>query len=242
MILGNNLIVSIDGVPVAAAKNCKLNISQEFIKACSPTGGRTMEKIPTTYDWSVSVDCLYPNSTMPCDLTDRLIRGTKALLTFTDGSGNLRAGFVYVKNCDYSGNINSLATFNASFESTGPLYYYNKLIAKVLYVNGCQMSLTSSGIEYDFNSSKYLYGVEITPYKKGVFVCYTNEVWAIYDETIYTIRGYISNEIVQELENNRISRGQGNMIVGDLDWNNLIGNPVTILCNANATIYYLYEV
>ena len=174
MILGNNLIVSIDGVPVAAAKNCKLDISQEFIKVCSPTGGRTMDKIPTTYDWSVSVDCLYPSSTMPCDLTDRLIRGTKALLTFTDGSGNRRAGFVYVKRCDYSGNINSLATFNASFESTGPLYYYTMHQATEMKVGGCQISLTSSGVAYDFNASQNPYGAAIVPYKKGMFVCYTN--------------------------------------------------------------------
>lgn len=125
MIHGRNLIVAIDGVAVAGAKSCKLQLSQDFIEACAPDSGRVHEKIPTTYDWSVSVDCLVPNSTLSVSLKDKLIAGTKCLLTFTDGSGDNRAGFVYIKSCDESGNIGSLATFSASFESTGPLYKYS---------------------------------------------------------------------------------------------------------------------
>ena len=52
MILGRNLKVIIDGIQVAGAKSCEFDISQEFITACSPTNGRVLIKIPTTYDWS----------------------------------------------------------------------------------------------------------------------------------------------------------------------------------------------
>lgn len=125
MILGKNLIVALDGVAVAGAKSCKLNMSQSFLEVCSPTEARVMEKVPKTYDWSMSVDCLIPSSNLSVSLTDKLIKGTKCFITFTDGSGQNRAGFVYVKNCDESGNVGSLATFSASFESSGALYKYS---------------------------------------------------------------------------------------------------------------------
>ena len=128
MILGKNLIVALDGVAVAGAKSCKLNLSQNFKEVCSPTEARVMEKIPTTYDWGISVDCLIPSSNLSVSLTDKLIKGTKCFITFTDGSGQNRAGFVYVKNCDEGGNIGSLATFSASFESSGALYKYTQYI------------------------------------------------------------------------------------------------------------------
>lgn len=101
-------------------------MDQNFLEACSPTSGRTHTKIPTTYNWGVSVDGLVAdNSTPTVSLQDKLIAGTKCLLTFTDGSGNLRAGFVYVKSCKENGSVGSLATYSASFESTEPLYKYN---------------------------------------------------------------------------------------------------------------------
>ena len=124
MIHGRNLIVALDGVAIAGAKSCQFQISQNFIHACAPTNGRTKRKIPTDYDWSMSVDCLIPNSTLSVSLVDKLIEGTRVLLTFTDGSGQKRAGFAYVKSCDEGGSVGSLATFSASFESDGELYKY----------------------------------------------------------------------------------------------------------------------
>lgn len=103
------------------------------------------------------------------------------------------------------------------------------------------MSLTSSGVEYDFRANYEPYGVGITSYKKGMFVCYTNEVWAIYNESIGDIKEYINNEDEQSLDVSFIRGGQGNMMI-NFNWNALIGNPVTILLNGPATIYYLYEV
>ena len=62
MLIGKSLIISLDGVAIAAAKSCRVSISQSFIQACSPTSGRVMTKIPTSYDWSISVDCLIASS------------------------------------------------------------------------------------------------------------------------------------------------------------------------------------
>ena len=127
MILGKNLIVSINGTAIAGAKSCQFQISQNFISACSPTEGRTKRKIPTDYDWSMSVDCLIPSSTLSVSLVDKLIAGTRVFLTFTDGSNLKRAGWAYVKSCDESGSVGSLSKFSASFEADGALYKYRKI-------------------------------------------------------------------------------------------------------------------
>ena len=127
MIQGRNLIVSIDGTSIAGAKSCQFQISQNFISACSPTEGRTKRKIPTDYDWSMSADCLIPSSSLSISLVEKLIAGTRVFLTFTDGSLQKRAGWAYVKSCDESGSVGSLAKFSASFEADGALYKYRKI-------------------------------------------------------------------------------------------------------------------
>ena len=127
MIHGRNLIVSINGMPIAGAKSCQFQISQNFISACSPTEGRTKRKVPTDYDWSMSADCIIPSSTLSFSLVDKLIAGTRVFLTFTDGSNQKRAGWAYVKSCDESGSVGSLAKFSASFEADGALYKYRKI-------------------------------------------------------------------------------------------------------------------
>ena len=118
------MIISIDGTPIAGAKSCQLQLSQDFLQYCSPTESRVMGKLPTTYDWGMSVRGLIPSSTQTVSLADKLVAGTRVLLTFTDGSGQNRAGFAYVKSCDEDGSVGSLATFSASFEADGALYKY----------------------------------------------------------------------------------------------------------------------
>lgn len=166
---GRNLIVALDGVAIAGAKSCKLNISQDFIKACSPTSGRVNKKIPTTYDWGVSCDCLIPSSNLPTDLTDKLIAGTRCLLTFTDKSGQFRAGWVYVKNCDQGGTVGSLATFSASFESDGALYKY---LYNETFTEGKNtiMSINNDSILLGNSLTNNVYGVQISGISKVTLV------------------------------------------------------------------------
>ena len=150
---GRNLIVALDGVAVAAAKSCALQLSQDFIQACSPVSGRVREKIPATYDWSVSVDCLVPNSNLPVSLKDKLKAGTKCMLTFTDGSGDNCAGFVYVKSCDEGGSVGSLATFKAAFESSGPLYKYREYTPRTFSGSDTlEIICSSTSVSYNFEA------------------------------------------------------------------------------------------
>ena len=183
MTLGKNLIVSIDSVPVAGAKSCQFQISQKFINVCSPTAIRVLNKKPTTYDWSMSVDCLIPISTLTVSLVDKLIAGTRVLLTFTDGDGDNRAGWAYVKSCDEAGSVGSLATFSASFEADGELYKYSA------YNNGSfpqegegfLLGIDNNGIRFDYDQQRQggPYVVEVAPNTQGTVLIFTNAVWAV---------------------------------------------------------------
>lgn len=241
MIHGRNLIVALDGVAVAGAKSCSLQLSQNFIETCSPDSGRVHEKKPTTYDWSVSVDCLVPNSNLPVSLKDKLIAGTKCLLTFTDGSGDNRAGFVYVKSCDESGNIGSLATFKASFESSGALYKY------ISYNNGSfptegigfELAIVNDSIYFDYDGQRQggPYVIEISPGRAGKLMLFTNDVWAEYDnysedDIIY----YLYLHDLQRLEDDATEFGNSNYIfeLSQTDY-------LTIVCNTKPVVIFLYE-
>lgn len=239
MILGRNLIVSIDGVPVAGAKSCQFQISQDFIKACSPTGSRTFIKVPTTYDWSISVDCLIQSSALPNNLIDKLIAGTRVLLTFTDSSNQKRAGWAYVKSCDEGGSIGSLATFKASFESDGALYCYSYYqTANFNEGNGCKITYYNGTITYGFdNPNEHLKGVENTPIKIGKYYIITSGDWVVLKDSFSNVKGYLEDKNTTNLSAKQFACGRGSgLITPDAT------SAYTFLSNQLATILFLYEV
>lgn len=189
MIHGRNLIVALDGVAVAGAKSCKLNVSQNFLEVCSPTEARVMEKVPTTYYWSMSVDCLIPSSNLSVSLTDKLIKGTKCFITFTDGSGQNRAGFVYVKNCDESGNVGSLATFSASFESSGALYKY-EIIRPTTFDYSKSYGFRVINNAMTFNSSGSSLGADLEIWNGMKVLVFGKGDWAIVSLPLSDVSDY----------------------------------------------------
>lgn len=124
MIHGDDIYVTTDingtQQPIAAAKNGDLDVSQDFIKACSPTEGRTFIKIPTTYDWGVSCDCLMTTTDHAYRFISAVRNGTKYTLQFIVGGFKL-TGDVYVKSAKITATKGSLAKLAISFESSGPL-------------------------------------------------------------------------------------------------------------------------
>lgn len=211
MIHGRNLIVSIDGEPIAAAKSCNITVSQDFIQACSPTEGRVYAKIPTTYDWDISVDCLVlDNSVQVNGLMNKLIAGTKCLLTFTDGTNNQkRAGFAYIKSWNEGGNIGSLATLRASFESSGPLYTYTEYkTSEFQDGENFELIISGSSLTYNFASTQTsTYGVEITPAKNSLLYIAMDWIYAVYHETFANIKGLIHNESSSGLNDKLVAFG-----------------------------------
>ena len=242
MILGKNLIVHLDGVAIAGNKTCQIELSQDFIKACAPTDSRTFKKIPTTYDWSISVDCLIPNSSLPNNMMDRLIAGTKVLLTFTDSSNQRRAGFAYIKSCREGGSIGSLATFSVSFESTGPLYCYTQWSGSWPQEGGFfDLSIVNDALRVEHDGSMQEWKVSVSyignATKSGRMMIFTDDVWALYDNNDIDVARALSQTDTQLLEADVYKFGQG-----DAEMNIAARFQGTILCNAMPTILFLYEV
>lgn len=244
MILGKNLIVSLDGVAVAAAKTCSLDLDQSFLEACSPVSGRTHTKIPTTYDWGVSVDGLIANSSTPTvSLQDKLIAGTKCLLTFTDGSGNRRAGFVYVKSCKEAGAVGNLATYSASFESTGPLYKYQELTFGTIQGGDTfAIRVVNGEITYDFQASgTETLGLQVTPTTKSVLYVNISEDWAVFENTLKQIEGFIDTQHDDRLNESLVACGWRNSKAIPLE----TGQAYTVLIDDHASTpricWLLYE-
>lgn len=241
MILGRNLIVSIDGVPVAGSKSCQFQISQNFIQACAPTEGRTKRKIPTDYDWSISVDCLIQISTMSVSMVDKLIAGTRVLLTFTDGSGQNRAGFAYVKSCNIGGSVGNLATFSASFESDGALYKYTP------YNNGSYpqegegfvLDIYRDDIYFDYDGQRQggPYVVEVNPNKQGTIYIFTHDVWSILGgQTLEDVEYWLGHHDSQSLEINTTKFGDSNSSYEITSQDQYC----TIVCNEKPIVLFLY--
>ena len=246
MILGRNLIVALDGVAVAAAKTCSLDMDQSFLEACSPVSGRTHTKIPTTYDWGVSVDGLVANNSSPTvSLQDRLIAGTKCLLTFTDGSGNRRAGFVYVKSCKESGPVGGLATYSASFESTGPLYKYIQVNLEFYQgTDGCKLVAAGAHLGYDFQASSQD-GVALADLripKKGYLYVPTSEVWAIFhSETASNISQSFYYADEEYLNRYYYKYNEGGVTMLPIDPDDMHTYNYVVACNEKTTAIFLYE-
>ena len=125
MILGKNLILALNGTPMAAAKSCGLNIQQDFIDVCSPTEARVKRKVPTTYDWSMDSDCLMATTTYANQIIDMVTDGTELLVQFYDLQlGLYRTGYAYVSSCKITASTGSLAKMSISLVGSGAL---NKL-------------------------------------------------------------------------------------------------------------------
>ena len=125
MTLGKNLILTLDGTAIAASKSCKIAVSQSFIDVCSPTEARVLSKQPTTYDWSMSSDCLVATPAYADAILDMVTNGTRLLVQCYDLTlGLFRSGYAYVQNADITGSVGSLMTLNISLVGSGAL---NKL-------------------------------------------------------------------------------------------------------------------
>lgn len=125
MILGRNLILSINGTKLAACKSCSLSVKTNLIDVCSPTERRVMRKRPTTYSWSISADCLMASPVNANLLLDMTKNGEEVTVMFYDTSmGLARYGQAFITSCDPTGNVNSLATLSISLEGSGDLETY----------------------------------------------------------------------------------------------------------------------
>ena len=123
---GKDLILSIGGVPLAAAKSCTLDISQSFISVASPYAGRWANSLPERVEWTVGAECLLARPEAAGALIDTLTSGKAVYIRFYDMSlGILREGRAYIECLRLSGNVGSLAKYSVQLRGINSLYEYD---------------------------------------------------------------------------------------------------------------------
>ena len=81
---GNDLLISLDGVAIAGAKSCEIEVDCEFKATSSPESGKYRTYKAGRKTWSVRVSSLVPDNDMVCS---RLLK-----------TGNLYELSMYVRN------------------------------------------------------------------------------------------------------------------------------------------------
>ena len=122
MIQGKDLILSLNGAPLAASTTCELSTDTDFIEVCPPIGGEWKDYIPTQHGWDVSAGCLM--ATM--ENFDNLLKMQKAKqqleISFYDkGLQVFYKGATYIKHLDIIGRYGNLAKMSVAFQPCGEL-------------------------------------------------------------------------------------------------------------------------
>ena len=173
MIHGENLILAINGTPLAASKSCSLSKSQSFIDVSSPTDGRWEACVPKSLSWSLSSDCLLATMDAYLTLDAAWKAGTALTIRFfnTEYDEN-ETGTAYIDNLDLQCAKGNLAKMSVSLKGSGPLVQYagtNIPFTKSLLQNGKYYTYTADGM-YAIQSYEggKVYGGTITLSKRAM--------------------------------------------------------------------------
>lgn len=122
MIQGRDLILSINGTPIAASTTCNLSTNTDFIEVCSPTGGEWKDYIPTQHGWDVSAGCLVATMENYNNLLLMQKQKQRFELSFCDkGLQVFYKGDAYIKKLDLTGTYGNLAKMSVAFQACGEL-------------------------------------------------------------------------------------------------------------------------
>lgn len=139
-IQGKDIVLSVNGRPIAASKGCSIQVQQEFVEACSPTDGRAKKVVPGAYGWTASAECLCNTMVDADTFVDFVENGTELAIRLTDTNGGfLRTGKAYVQSVSASGNVRGLAAVQLSLQGNGALsdsltYVTGNVIADGVYL------------------------------------------------------------------------------------------------------------
>jgi TP901-1 family phage major tail protein len=125
---GTLLVVKVGGVAVAHSTSCSLSVSVDLPEATTKDSGGWAQQIQGVRSWSVSTDGLAVIESAAAginveDLFSSISSRTDVTLTFsTFVSGDkIWTGSAAVESLDFTGDMESPATFSASFTGTGAL-------------------------------------------------------------------------------------------------------------------------
>ena len=125
MIHGEDLILALNGTPLAASKSCNIDKSQSFIGVASPTDGQWEASVPKKRSWSLSSDCLLATMDAYKTLNAAWKAGTALTVRFFDTEYNENeTGTVYIEKLSLSASKGNLAKMSVSLKGSGPLSDY----------------------------------------------------------------------------------------------------------------------
>ena len=171
MIHGENLILAINGTPLAASKSCSLSKSSSFIEVAPPTAGDWEAFVPSKKGWSMSSDCLLGTMDAYKTLDAAWKAGTALTIRFfnTEYDEN-ETGTAYIDSLNLDASKGNLAKMSVSLKGSGPLTEYtgtNIPFTKSLLQNGKYYTFMYDG-NYSIQSgtSGKVYGGTITLSKR----------------------------------------------------------------------------
>lgn len=119
---GNNIIVLMDGVAIAAAKSCTITKRVEAIETGNSVDGRAKSYIPGLREWSVSVRALV--TSMP-DFFANPGQTVRLSIAVRHNNGEYTAdrvtGTAIIESAKITGTVGNLATAEVKFLGTGAL-------------------------------------------------------------------------------------------------------------------------
>ena len=125
MILGKDLVLALNGTPLAAARSCSMHCGTSFLPACSPTDDHNERSIPERNNWNMSADALVATFASYKTLKTAWKNHTALTMRFYDTQFELNeTGSVYIESLDIQGNVGSLVTMSVSLKGNGPISEY----------------------------------------------------------------------------------------------------------------------
>lgn len=119
---GNNIIVLMDGVAIAAAKSCTITKRVEAIETGNSADGRAKSYIPGLREWSVSVRALV--TSMP-DFFTNPGQTVRLSIAVRNNGGEYTTdrvtGDAIIESAKITGTVGNLATAEVKFLGTGAL-------------------------------------------------------------------------------------------------------------------------
>ena len=193
MIHGENLILAINGTPLAASKTCSLSKSSSFIEVASPTDGAWESFVPSKKGWSMSSDCLLATMDAYKELDAAWKAGTALTIRFfnTEYDEN-ETGTAYIDKLDLQCAKGNLAKMSVSLRGSGPLTEYtgtNIPFTKSLLQNGkYYIYMYNDNYTISTYTNGKVYGGSFTLSKRTMvqIATYGNDVFFSQDNGIIT--------------------------------------------------------
>lgn len=120
MIKGNDIIIMLDGVAIAATKSDEIQVGCETIPISSPSSGDWTAAIPGRKSWTITVGFLIAGMTKVFDGIDMV--GTNVILRIKYRSGTVwKEGAAICTTFKVTATRGNLAQGSFAFQGNGPL-------------------------------------------------------------------------------------------------------------------------